>query len=51
MERHRFVEPHVWGSRFGEGNPGFGINFDTMVAAAGEIDIRDQMHETAGIGA
>ena len=62
MQRHRFLEPHVWGCRFreraGASSSGFDhaiAGFDHAIAGfdhaiADELDIRPHMHETAGVG-
>ena len=50
MTRHRHDEPHIWGSRFAGADFGFTTDYDAMVSAAGECDIRDQMHTLAGVG-
>jgi len=49
MKRHRHGEPHVWGSRFPDSGFGFNVQYDAMVVAAGECDVREHMHDLAGV--
>lgn len=50
ITRHRADEPHIWASRFPHAGHGLTADYDAMVFAAGECDIRDEMHALAGVG-
>ena len=52
LSKHRHDEPHIWASRALFENHGLTGEYDTMLRAAGECDLRlrDEMHALAGVG-